>query len=115
MTVTATRATAEGGPIHLTNTQRLDSFVTDGVAGNEKTAIGIVHQVGNLRSDHQRSNALCRRWPTTMRSAPICLASFPICPVDLLPVISRVRARSARRAAGRRCAELVQCPRSPWR
>ncbi len=27
----------EGGPDSLKNTQRLDSFVTDGVAGNEKT------------------------------------------------------------------------------
>ena len=50
MMVTATRATAEDGPDSLKNTQRLDSFVTDGVAGNEKTAIGIVHQVGALRS-----------------------------------------------------------------
>ena len=40
--VTATRATAENGPDSLKNTQRLDSFVTDGVAGKEKTAVGII-------------------------------------------------------------------------
>ena len=28
--------------------------------------------------DHQRSNALCRRWPTTIRSASICFAQVPI-------------------------------------
>ena len=48
MMVTATRATAENGPDSLKNTQRLDSFVTDGVAGNEKTAVGIVHPQSSL-------------------------------------------------------------------
>ena len=28
--------------------------------------------------DHQRSNALCRRWPTTIRSASILVAKAPI-------------------------------------
>ena len=52
----------------------LNCFVADDIPGNQETAIGIIHQIGPLGPDHQRSNALCRRWPTTIRSAPICLA-----------------------------------------